>query len=285
MELKKILTVILLAFSLSACSQGNFFMWHNYTTSQPIAIPTLTTLSVNNPGETTAVSGGSISSDGGGIIYVKGVQWSLNSSFSSLVGSTNDGPGMGFYGVYGSSISGLTCNTLYYVRAYATNSIGTAYGNTVSFSTASCGNEIACNSGVSYSGGNSYPAETIVALGSDIGSSILTYDALDIPDRFICYFNGTLVIDTGYKGAAAYNYGGILRGTFTASLTGRLDPIYGTTYPDFINYIQDGYPLLTGEPSGSVAFIKELPLVTEVTVRVYAPMSNTVWDFSVSCPQ
>ncbi|NMC39447.1 MAG: hypothetical protein GYA41_14090 [Bacteroidales bacterium] len=95
-------------------------------------LPTLTTTTISGITINSATSGGNVTSDGGAEVTTRGLCW--NTSKDPLVtGShTTDGSGTG---VYSSSITGLTPNTLYYVRAYATNSVGTAYGNEVSFTT------------------------------------------------------------------------------------------------------------------------------------------------------
>ena len=96
-------------------------------------IPTVTTADVTNIGPTWAYSGGTITDDGGGLtITAKGVCWSI-SPYPTLADShTNDGNGTNSYTSY---INGLNLSTTYYVRAYATNSIVTVYGNQLSFTT------------------------------------------------------------------------------------------------------------------------------------------------------
>ena len=80
-----------------------------------------------------AISGGNISSDGGASITARGVCWSTSSNPTvALTKKTTDGSGTG---IFSSSITGLAANTTYYVRAYATNSAGTGYGNQLVFTT------------------------------------------------------------------------------------------------------------------------------------------------------
>ena len=95
--------------------------------------PTVTTAAVTNITSTTATSGGNITSDGGSPITVRGVCWATTQNPTAAGSHTTDGTGTGSFT---SNITGLSPNTLYYVRAYATNAIGTAYGNEVSFTTA-----------------------------------------------------------------------------------------------------------------------------------------------------
>ncbi len=76
---------------------------------------------------TSVQSGGYISNDGGYPISSRGVVWSTSPSPSiNLVTKTSDGTGMGSFA---SNINGLSPNTTYYIRAYASNLIGTVYGN------------------------------------------------------------------------------------------------------------------------------------------------------------
>jgi len=96
-------------------------------------LPTLTTTDASIIEATTATSGGNITDQGGSAVTVRGVCWSTTTGPTvALATKTTDGSGTG---AFTSAITGLTGSTLYYVRAYATNSEGTAYGNEVSFTT------------------------------------------------------------------------------------------------------------------------------------------------------
>ncbi|MHC1704057.1 MAG: DNA/RNA non-specific endonuclease [Tenuifilaceae bacterium] len=96
--------------------------------------PTLTTVSVTSITNNNAVSGGNVTSNGGATIILRGICWSTTPNPTIANSKTNDGTGTGSYTSY---ISGLTESTLYYIRAYATNSAGTAYGNEIIFTTLS----------------------------------------------------------------------------------------------------------------------------------------------------
>jgi uncharacterized protein (TIGR02145 family) len=95
-------------------------------------IPNVTTDHVTNIGKTTATCGGTVSSDGGADVTGRGVCWSTIQSPTISDSLTLDGAGTG---KFTSSLTGLTVNTRYYYRAYATNSEGTAYGDEKSFTT------------------------------------------------------------------------------------------------------------------------------------------------------
>jgi uncharacterized protein (TIGR02145 family) len=138
-------------------SAGNSSTYSNeasLTTGSPIALPTLTTSIVSAITQTTASSGGSISNDGGAPVTDRGIVWSTSSNPTiALTTKTNDGISLG---TFTSAIKGLTGNTTFYVRAYATNSIGTNYGNEVSFTTTNPQANIATDID-----GNSYDLVTI----------------------------------------------------------------------------------------------------------------------------
>ncbi len=97
-----------------------------------LAIPTLATSAVSSITGTTASGGGTISSDGGASVTVRGVCWSTAANPTTSGSKTTDGTGIG---TFTSSLTGLANGTTYHVRAYATNSIGTGYGTDMSFST------------------------------------------------------------------------------------------------------------------------------------------------------
>ena len=98
-----------------------------------IILPSLTTIQINNITETSAYAGGSITNNGDNVIIGRGVCWSIEPLPDTLDNKSNDGTG---YGEFTSNINGLIANTIYYVRAYATNNQGTTvYGNELIFKT------------------------------------------------------------------------------------------------------------------------------------------------------
>ena len=134
------------------------------TLSNPV-LPTVTTTVITNIAQTTATSGGNVTSDGGATVTVRGVCWNTSSSPTTANSHTTDGSGTG---TFVSNLTGLTASTLYYVRAYATNSVGTAYGNELSFTTQgawSCGDSITIN----FVAGSVAPVNKTATYGTVIG--------------------------------------------------------------------------------------------------------------------
>jgi hypothetical protein len=103
----------------------------SFTTPASTA-PALTTTAVSSIFANIAWSGGQITTDGGSAITAKGVCWSLNPNPTTADSKTTDGTGSASYV---SIMTGLSALTQYHVRAYATNTTGTAYGSDRSFTT------------------------------------------------------------------------------------------------------------------------------------------------------
>ena len=96
--------------------------------------PSLTTTVASSITKYAASAGGTITSNGGSIITASGICWSTTATPTISDSKTTDGASSG---TYTSSLTGLTAGTTYYVRAYATNAIGTSYGAALSFTTLS----------------------------------------------------------------------------------------------------------------------------------------------------
>lgn len=94
--------------------------------------PTVTTATIANISTMFATSGGNIPTDGGAAVTARGVVWNTAGAPTIADDKTEDGAGSGSFK---SQVTGLAPNTKYYLRAYATNEAGTAYGNELSFVT------------------------------------------------------------------------------------------------------------------------------------------------------
>jgi uncharacterized protein (TIGR02145 family) len=176
-------------------------------------VPTVTTAAITNNQALKAQSGGSVTNDGGAAITVKGVCWATSANPTVSASKTIDSPGTGSFV---DTLTNLTIGVTYYVRAYATNSFGTGYGNQISFTASS-------TSTVADVDGNVYGTITI-------GTQIWTTSNL----RVSHYTNGDPIQNalTGYNWPVADTVGGV--GVFTypnGDTTNNL--MYGKYYNSF----------------------------------------------------
>ncbi|MBL7956536.1 MAG: hypothetical protein JNM49_01130 [Flavobacteriales bacterium] len=168
--MKLIISLLLVATGLCSSSQTSMFVYLNsgtvveiplstidsiiYTFTTPVDLAVLTTQAIGSITATTAVSGGDIISAGGSPVTQRGVCWSTSPNPTSADSTSEDGNGTGNFN---SALTGLTPGTVYYVRAYAANSTGTAYGNQVQFITTGGGGGLfTSGQGVTDVSGNPY---------------------------------------------------------------------------------------------------------------------------------
>ena len=123
------------------------------------------------------------------------------------------------------------------------------------------GPEFDCNTQTGYSGGESFPSTQIINLGAATGVVTLTFNAGGVPDKFIVEFDGSEVINTGYRGDSQF------QGALNTALAERGLP------PETIQ----------GSGSGTATFTKSTSTTT-ATLKVFAPMSGTQWTVTLSCP-
>jgi len=94
--------------------------------------PVVVTAQVSSIQATLATCGGQVTSSGGSAVTARGVCWHSASPPTLSHSYTLDGSGLGSFSSY---VTGLSPSTTYFIRAYATNNLGTAYGQTLSFRT------------------------------------------------------------------------------------------------------------------------------------------------------
>ena len=127
--MKLILTICIVLITQISFGQ---FVGTPYIFNSISDLPQVTTNPVTNIFSTRSTSGGQIVSAGSSPITSNGVVWSTSQNPTILDSKTTNGNGTSNFT---SNLSGLNRETTYYVRAYATNSFGTAYGEEVSFTT------------------------------------------------------------------------------------------------------------------------------------------------------
>lgn len=118
--------VIFVLLVLFSCKKDELKFDESYVSEAVV------TSNVTNITTTTATCGGNVVSDGGLDVTARGVCWSTSQNPTLSDSHTTDDTGTG---EFQSSLSALNAYTTYYVRAYATNSIGTAYGEQKTFKT------------------------------------------------------------------------------------------------------------------------------------------------------
>lgn len=113
-------------------SEGTKYSEEERTFTTP-TLPTVTTNEATNITQTTATGRGNVTNDGGATVTSRGLCWSTSPDPTMETGSSvTCGSGTG---TFTGQITSLTANTTYHIRAYATNIVGTSYGNDVTFTT------------------------------------------------------------------------------------------------------------------------------------------------------
>ena len=190
-------------------SQGTAYgSQKSFTTEDDIQVPTVTTSSVTNVTGSAAVCGGNVTSDGNATVTARGVCWSTSQNPTVGHNKTTDGGGTGSFT---SNITGLQSGTTYYVRAYATNSQGTAYGSQKSFTTV-----------LQHPTLTTTPVTNITINSAVCGGNIISDGGATITARGVCWStspNPTIGHNRTTDGSGT--------GSFTSNITG-LQP--STTY-------------------------------------------------------
>jgi len=172
------------------------------TSCKKTDIPILTTTAISSITTTSAATGGNITDDGGADVTARGVCWGTATKPEITGSKTSDGMGTGSFT---SSITSLTPNTKYYVRAYATNSEGTAYGNEQSFTT-----NAVVGATVTTTAPSAFTSTTAVS-----GGNITNDGGAPITARGVCWGTAANPVATG-----SHTTDGTGSGTFTSNITG-----------------------------------------------------------------
>ena len=175
------------------------------TTTIPVLAATAAATAITT---TTATSGGDITDNGGSAVTVSGVCWSTSPNPTVSDSKTTDGSALG---VFTSSLTGLTQGTTYYVRAYATNSVGTAYGTQISFTTLTTPT-LAATTAVT----------AITTTTASSGGNITSNGGSAVTVSGICWGTSSNPLVTG-----SHTTDGLALGSFTSSMAGLTQ---GTTY-------------------------------------------------------
>jgi hypothetical protein len=123
-----------LAFTIIG-NLGNYDYWYIDNVSMTGVssnVPLVFTIPVFGITATTGISGGNVTFGGSSAVTARGVCWGTSANPTLNNSHSTDGSGTG---TFSSNMSGLSSNTVYHLRAYATNSAGTSYGNDIQFTT------------------------------------------------------------------------------------------------------------------------------------------------------
>lgn len=171
--------------------------------------PTVTTNSVSDITSSTAKCGGNVTSDGGESVTARGVCWSTNQNPTTNSSHVSAGSGTGSFTA---NMTGLSASTTYYVRAYATNSKGTSYGEQKTFTTTSGGGG---------GGSNTAPVVTtssvtnITQNSAKCGGNVTSDGGATVTERGICWSTSSNpTINSNHVSSGSGT------GSFTANMTG-----------------------------------------------------------------
>jgi len=189
-------------------------------TTSPISLPSLTTTSASSITTTSAVSGGNITNDGGGSVTARGICYSTTTNPTTSNNIVANGSGTG---TFTATLTGLTPGTTYYIRAYATNSAGTAYGTNLSFTTTPV-----FTIGQSYQGGIVFYID-----GTGLHGLIAALSDQSAGASWGC--SGTTINGTGTSvGIGSANTTAIVSGCSTSGIAARLcDNLVSNGYSDW----------------------------------------------------
>ena len=189
-------------------SAGTSYGEQKTFTTNGAGMPTVTTNNMSNITQTSATSGGNVTSDGGAMVTRRGVCWSTSQNPTTNNQCTNDGTGTGSFT---SSITGLSANTVYYVRAYAINSHGTAYGDQKQFKTSPAVPTVTTSQ-----------VSNITQNSAVCGGNVTDHGGSSVTRRGVCWSTSPNPTINNYN-----TNNGTGTGSFTSNLT-NLSP--GTTY-------------------------------------------------------
>lgn len=215
------------------------------TTTTDTSVPTIATQDVIlDLTSTTAQSGGTISSIGGATISANGVVYSTTNKVPTLADLKTTDPVISISNSFTSNLTGLTAGTTYYLRAYATNQFGTAYGAVVQFTTSTNVSLVtgvvttfAGNGTAGYFDGAAAGAEfnTPAGLAVDASGNIYISDTFNNRIRKIAT-DGTVTTIAG-NGTAGYVDGAAADAEFYAPQGLAIDPSGNIFVADYGNNV------------------------------------------------
>jgi uncharacterized protein (TIGR02145 family) len=218
-----------------------------FTTSNVPVLATVTTAQITEISLYSATGGGNVIADGGATVTAKGICWATTTSPTISSSKTTNGSGIGSF----TGSLTLSMNTTYYVRAYATNSVGTSYGTEVTFKTLATLQVPIVSNTVS--------ATLITAISASSGGTVSSDGGYAVTARGVCWStsaNPTLPTTSKTTDASGI-------GSFVSNITG----LFGSTIYHVrayaTNYLGTGY-------GPDITFTTDLPLLATISTTAYS---------------
>ena len=215
--------------------------------------PMVSTAIANNLTSSSVVSGGSVIANGASTVSAYGVCWATTQNPTIANSKTTDGTGLGSFT---SNITGLTAGTTYYVRAYATNSTATSYGNQITVATPST---------VVFPSVATTAATNITATGGSTGGNVTSTGGATVTERGVCWSatNQSPTI------ADSRTSDGTGNGTFVSQITGIPSgwPVYARAYAT--NSAGTGYGSMI-----TITTLKTVPILTTTAITEISAMGG-----------
>lgn len=185
----------------------NFVLsWTNASTTTAPTVSTNTT--ATSVTADTAATGGNVTAAGTASVTARGIVWTTSTTDATIttnMGITTDGSGTG---TFTSNLTGLTPDTLYYYRAYATSTAGTSYGTEYSFTTQSIPTVATTN-----------PATGITINSANAGGNVTAQGTSAVSARGVVWTTSSSTEPT-ITTNSGITTDGTGTGTFTSAMTG-----------------------------------------------------------------
>lgn len=217
-------------------------------------LPALTTVAATNITANSAQTGGNITNDGGAPITKRGVCWATHANPTVSDSITSNGTGSG---AFSSPLSDLWSNTTYYVRAYAINSTGTAYGNEISFTTEKGAPAVSTN-----------PITDIAPLTAKSGGNITNDGGAAVTARGVCWATTPLPTIDNFKTSD---------GSGTGAFTSTLSPLASQTTYYVRAYATNSYGTAYGNQQSFSASAANTVTDYDGNVYAYVEIGTQKW--------
>jgi len=191
-------------------SQGTAYgSQETFTCSLALSLPTVTTTLASAVTSTGATLGGNVTADGNATVSERGVVYATTQTPTTANTKVAVGTGTGSFTT---NVTGLTAGTTYYVRAYAINSQGTAYGSQETFT---------CSLALSLPTVSTTPAASITSSGATLGGNVTSDGNATVSEKGVVYAttanpttsNTKVVVGTGGTGSYSTTVTGLTAGT------------------------------------------------------------------------